>query len=144
MFFQAYKAVVNDATIFKLELPLKQKGWVWRRLRATWENTFGMWPEDIFHVALILSVAKSCVCVWFSVFLKGAADVSLHCLSSLFSGSVWKPNQSQSVRSCWPTTATCCWGKPRSARNSRLRRSRQSSRKWYVWPGNTVFLSWSN
>ena len=24
---QAYKAVVNDATIFKLELPLKQKGW---------------------------------------------------------------------------------------------------------------------
>lgn len=23
---QAYKAVVNDATIFKLELPLKQKG----------------------------------------------------------------------------------------------------------------------
>jgi len=26
MFTQAYKAVVNDATIFKLELPLKQKG----------------------------------------------------------------------------------------------------------------------
>lgn len=25
---QAYKAVVNDATIFKLELPMKQKGWV--------------------------------------------------------------------------------------------------------------------
>ena len=25
-YFQAYKAVVNDATIFKLELPLKQKG----------------------------------------------------------------------------------------------------------------------
>lgn len=24
---QAYKAVVNDATIFKLELPMKQKGW---------------------------------------------------------------------------------------------------------------------
>lgn len=23
---QAYKAVVNDATIFKLELPMKQKG----------------------------------------------------------------------------------------------------------------------
>lgn len=26
VFTQAYKAVVNDATIFKLELPLKQKG----------------------------------------------------------------------------------------------------------------------
>lgn len=26
LFLQAYKAVVNDATIFKLELPMKQKG----------------------------------------------------------------------------------------------------------------------
>lgn len=56
----------------------------------------------------------------------------------MFTGSVWKLNQSPSVQSCWPTTVTCSWGRPRWARSSRLRKSRPSSRKLWVW----VFI-WS-
>lgn len=56
----------------------------------------------------------------------------------VFTGSVWKLNQSPNVRSCWPTTATCCWGRLHWARSSRLKRSRPSWRKWYV-PWNSSY-----
>lgn len=45
---------------------------------------------------------------------------------------VWRLNRSQSVLSCWRTTATCCWGKLLSARSSTQRRSSSNSKKWWV------------
>ncbi len=47
---QAYKAVVNDATIFKLELPMKQKGWVTAAFWASVDSPFKWDAQNNLHL----------------------------------------------------------------------------------------------
>lgn len=108
---QAYKAVVNDATIFKLELPLKQKGWV-ETGRGGRIQPF----QDYLSAAVGMRFNLVwCVCVCVSIQTAWA----------------WRLSRSQSALSSLQTTVTCCWGKPLWARSSARRKLSSNSKKWW-------------